>query len=140
MNDLVGIIRREEEMSEALERLARLRERAGHIAVEGHRQFNPGWHLALDLRNMLLVSECVARAALNRTESRGGHTRDDYPEMDRQWRRVNLVCTLNRTTEHGGDRISLRRREMPPLRKDLLELFEKEELIKYLTDEELTSE
>ncbi|MEU3328495.1 fumarate reductase/succinate dehydrogenase flavoprotein subunit [Streptomyces albus] len=140
MNDLVGIIRREEEMSEALERLARLRERASHIAVEGHRQFNPGWHLALDLRNMLLVSECVARAALNRTESRGGHTRDDYPEMDRQWRRVNLVCTLNRTTEHGGDRISLRRREMPPLRKDLLELFEKEELIKYLTDEELTSE
>ncbi|MFF8283440.1 fumarate reductase/succinate dehydrogenase flavoprotein subunit [Streptomyces albus] len=140
MNDLVGIIRREEEMSEALERLARLRERAGHIAVEGHRQFNPGWHLALDLRNMLLVSECVARAALNRTESRGGHTRDDYPEMDRQWRRINLVCTLNRTTEHGGDRISLRRREMPPLRKDLLELFEKEELIKYLTDEELTSE
>ncbi|NSC23684.1 fumarate reductase/succinate dehydrogenase flavoprotein subunit [Streptomyces albus subsp. chlorinus] len=142
MNDLVGIIRREEEMGEALERLAGLRERARRVRVEGHRQFNPGWHLALDLRNMLLVSECVARAALNRTESRGGHTRDDYPEMDREWRRANLVCTLKVAAAEDGaaDRISLRRREMPPIRKDLLELFEKEELIKYLTDEELTSE
>ncbi|MFE9331203.1 fumarate reductase/succinate dehydrogenase flavoprotein subunit [Streptomyces sp. NPDC006925] len=157
MNELVGIIRREEEMSEALERLAELRERARRAKVEGHRQFNPGWHLALDLRNMLLVSECVARAALNRTESRGGHTRDDHPEMDREWRRANLVCTLAATapepagTEAGAEagteaaagragRIALRRREMPPIRKDLLELFEKEELIKYLTDEELTSE
>ncbi|WP_369203015.1 fumarate reductase/succinate dehydrogenase flavoprotein subunit [Streptomyces sp. PU-14G] len=143
MNELVGIIRREEEMSEALERLADLRERAARATVEGHRQFNPGWHLALDLRNMLLVSECVARAALNRTESRGGHTRDDYPEMDREWRRANLVCALKAAAEGRGERaerISLRRREMPPIRKDLLELFEKEELIKYLTDEELTSE
>ncbi|WP_431985329.1 fumarate reductase/succinate dehydrogenase flavoprotein subunit [Streptomyces qinglanensis] len=159
MNELVGIIRREEEMSEALERLAELRERARRAKVEGHRQFNPGWHLALDLRNMLLVSECVARAALNRTESRGGHTRDDHPEMDREWRRANLVCTLagaapepagagseaaaEAGTETGAGRagrIALRRREMPPIRKDLLELFEKEELIKYLTDEELTSE
>ncbi|MDF4253630.1 fumarate reductase/succinate dehydrogenase flavoprotein subunit [Streptomyces sp. WMMB303] len=157
MNELVGIIRREEEMSEALERLAELRERARRAKVEGHRQFNPGWHLALDLRNMLLVSECVARAALNRTESRGGHTRDDHPEMDREWRRANLVCTLaaaapeppvpgaetgavaEAETGRAG-RIALRRREMPPIRKDLLELFEKEELIKYLTDEELTSE
>ncbi|MBO8202451.1 fumarate reductase/succinate dehydrogenase flavoprotein subunit [Streptomyces smyrnaeus] len=147
MNDLVGIIRREEEMSEALDRLAELRERARRAKVEGHRQFNPGWHLALDLRNMLLVSECVARAALNRTESRGGHTRDDHPEMDREWRRANLVCTLAAEGASGAEaetgragRIALRRREMPPIRKDLLELFEKEELIKYLTDEELTSE
>jgi succinate dehydrogenase / fumarate reductase flavoprotein subunit len=154
MNDLVGIIRREEEMSQALERLAQLRVRATYAGVEGHRQFNPGWHLAIDLRNMLLVSECVARAALNRTESRGGHTRDDYPDMDRQWRRSNLVCSLiddpvtpDAAAEPGaaseraeGDRISLRRRDMPPIRTDLLELFEKEELIKYLTDEELTSE
>ena len=94
MNDLVGIIRREGEMAQALERLAELRVRARRAGVEGHRQFNPGWHLALDLRNMLLVSECVARAALERTESRGGHTRDDHPTMDRDWRRVNLVCQL----------------------------------------------
>ncbi|GAA2072822.1 fumarate reductase/succinate dehydrogenase flavoprotein subunit [Streptomyces albiaxialis] len=140
MNDLVGIIRREDEMARALEKLAELRGRARRAGVEGHRQFNPGWHLSLDLRNMLLVSECVARAALNRTESRGGHTRDDYPEMDREWRRANLVCTLAEPGPESGGRISLRRREMPAIRTDLLELFEKEELIKYLTDEELTAE
>ncbi|WP_019545273.1 fumarate reductase/succinate dehydrogenase flavoprotein subunit [Streptomyces sulphureus] len=141
MNDLVGIIRREEEMEQALERLAELRRRAARLGVEGHRQFNPGWHLALDLRNMLLVSECVARAAVNRTESRGGHTRDDHPQMDREWRRANLVCTLGGTAQQSdpaAGRIALRRREMPPIRRDLLELFEKEELAKYLTDEELS--
>jgi len=143
MNDLVGIIRRESEMAEALGRLAALGERAERARVEGHRQFNPGWHLALDLRNMLLVSECVARAALERTESRGGHTRDDHPGMERSWRRVNLLCALAAEEPGGsgasGGRISLTRREMPPIRPDLLALFEKEELVKYLTDEELTA-
>ncbi|MET7638273.1 fumarate reductase/succinate dehydrogenase flavoprotein subunit [Streptomyces sp. NPDC005438] len=137
MNDLVGIIRREGEMAQALTRLAELRVRARRALVEGHRQFNPGWHLALDLRNMLLVSECVARAALERTESRGGHTRDDHPEMDREWRRVNLLCSL-READDGDGRIALTRRNMPPIREDLLALFEKDELLKYLTDEELT--
>ncbi|WP_055591106.1 fumarate reductase/succinate dehydrogenase flavoprotein subunit [Peterkaempfera griseoplana] len=132
MNDLVGIIRRAEEMSEALERLAALRQRAGRAVVEGHRQFNPGWHLSLDLRNMLLVSECVARAALERTESRGGHTRDDHPEMDRSWRSVNLCCSL---TESGA--VEVVRRPNPPIRPDLLDLFAAEELAKYLTEEEL---
>ncbi|MGH3313395.1 MAG: fumarate reductase/succinate dehydrogenase flavoprotein subunit [Streptomyces sp.] len=154
MNDLVGIIRRDEEMTQALERLSELRVRSTYAGVEGHRQFNPGWHLAIDLRNMLLVSECVARAALTRTESRGGHTRDDYPAMDRQWRRSNLVCTLaeepvslDASAEPGQaaeradrGRIDLHRRDMPAIRPDLLELFEKDELIKYLTDEELTTE
>ena len=79
MNDLVGIIRKEEEITQALARLDKLRERFKNIHVEGQRQFNPGWHLAIDMRNMLLVSECVAKAALQRTESRGGHTRDDHP-------------------------------------------------------------
>lgn len=144
MNDLVGIIRRADEMEEALRRLAALRDRAAHARVEGHRQFNPGWHLAIDLRNMLLVSECVARAALERTESRGGHTRDDFPGMDRDWRRVNLECRLadpdaDLTAGEGRHgRIRLRRIETPPIRPDLLELFEKDELVKYLTDEELS--
>jgi succinate dehydrogenase / fumarate reductase flavoprotein subunit len=132
MNDLVGIIRRDSEMREALVRLAALRERAAEAVVEGHRQFNPGWHLALDLRNMLLVSECVARAALLRTESRGGHTRDDYPEMDRAWRRVNLLCGLG---EDGA--VDVAQQLNPPMREDLMALFELEELQKYLTDEEL---
>jgi succinate dehydrogenase / fumarate reductase flavoprotein subunit len=137
MNDLVGIIRREAEMTEALDRLAGLAERARRVAVEGHRQYNPGWHLALDLRNMLLTSECVALAALERTESRGGHTRDDHPGMDPQWRRVNLLCTL-RDEETG--RIRLTRRDIPSMRADLLQLFEKDELAKYLTAEELTAQ
>ncbi|MFC0599740.1 fumarate reductase/succinate dehydrogenase flavoprotein subunit [Streptomyces palmae] len=143
MNDLVGIIRRAEEMEEALRRLAGLRVRARRIGVEGHRQFNPGWHLALDLRNMLLVSECVARAALERVESRGGHTRDDFPRMEREWRRVNLECRLvDPAQESAADpqrgQIRLRRAETPPIRPDLLDLFEKDELVKYLTDEELS--
>ncbi|MGW4566346.1 fumarate reductase/succinate dehydrogenase flavoprotein subunit [Streptomyces sp. NPDC004561] len=143
MNDLVGIIRREGEMEQALRKLAELRIRARRAGVEGHRQFNPGWHLALDLRNMLLVSECVARAALERTESRGGHTREDHPTMDRGWRNVNLLCTLADPTgglaaadpAHG--QIRLTRETTDPIRADLLALFEKEELVKYLAEEEL---
>ena len=86
MNSLVGIIRKANEVSEALDKLDELRERYKRVQVEGHRQFNPGWHLAIDLRNMLLVSECVAKAALERTERRGGHTRDDFPTMEAAWR------------------------------------------------------
>src|SRR5690606_34997350 len=83
MNDLVGIIRRDHEMRQALEKLAQLRVRARRAGVEGHRQFNPGWHLALDLRNMLLVSECVSRSALVRYEPRGGPARHDLYEPHR---------------------------------------------------------
>ncbi|GAA1974150.1 fumarate reductase/succinate dehydrogenase flavoprotein subunit [Kitasatospora viridis] len=134
MNDLVGIIRRAGEVKQALERLAELRDRAARVGVEGHRQFNPGWHLALDLRNMLLVSECVARAALLRRESRGGHTREDWPAMDRDWRRSNLVCGLS------GESVEVVRQPLPALRPDLLALFDRTELAKYFTPEELTDE
>ncbi|MEU2394620.1 fumarate reductase/succinate dehydrogenase flavoprotein subunit [Streptomyces sp. NPDC007369] len=139
MNDLVGIIRREGEMAEALRKLASLRTRAARAGVEGHRQFNPGWHLALDLRNMLLVSECVARAALERTESRGGHTREDCPSMERSWRAVNLLCrpVEPAPADPAADRIVLERVRTEPIRSDLLALFEKEELVKYLAEEEL---
>ena len=131
MNDLVGIIRTAEEIERALERLEDLKARAEHLTVEGHRQFNPGWHLALDLRNMLAVSECVARAALLRQESRGGHTRDDYPTMDPHWRGRNLICSAD------GDAIEVREQPMPAMRGDLLALFDKGELAKYLTPDEL---
>ncbi|CBG70260.1 putative succinate dehydrogenase flavoprotein subunit [Streptomyces scabiei 87.22] len=143
MNDLVGIIRREGEMEQALEKLADLRVRARRAGVEGHRQFNPGWHLALDLRNMLLVSECVARAALERTESRGGHTREDRPTMDRAWRRINLLCRLSdptggpETWDPAVGQIALTRETTEAIRPDLLALFDKEELVKYLAEEEL---
>jgi succinate dehydrogenase / fumarate reductase flavoprotein subunit len=132
MNDLVGIIRREGEVREALEMLDGLDERAKSVGVEGHRQFNPGWHLALDLRNMLAVCRCVALAALERTESRGGHTREDFPSMDPQWRGVNLICRLD---ESGS--VQLTRQPVPEIRQDLLELFERTELSKYLTEPEL---
>jgi len=131
MNELVGIIRKADEMEQALKKLDELRRRTEQVVVAGHRQFNPGWHLALDLRSMLTVSECVARAALERTESRGGHTRDDFPAMDADWRRVLLVCT------QSAEGIEVTREEQIPMREDLLELFERDELAKYFTDDEL---
>ncbi|BBZ46258.1 fumarate reductase/succinate dehydrogenase flavoprotein subunit [Mycobacterium parmense] len=136
MNDLVGIIRKADEVSEAIERLNKLRDRFKNMHVEGHRQYNPGWNLAIDLRNMLLVSECVAKAALQRTESRGGHTRDDHPAMDASWRKILLVCRAA-----GGDPVipdvEITREEQTPMRPDLLETFEISELEKYFTEEEL---
>jgi succinate dehydrogenase / fumarate reductase flavoprotein subunit len=132
MNDLVGLIRRESEMKTALVELDKLRAREANVSVPGGRAYNPGWHLALDLRNMLVVAESVAMAALERQESRGGHTRDDYPAMSPEWRKVNLVCSL------GPDgHVSLRRQEMVPMKTELLELFDIGELKKYMTDEEL---
>ncbi len=142
MNDLVGIIRREHEIREALDVLDDLHARAERVGVEGHRQFNPGWHLALDLRNMLAVCRCVALAALERTESRGGHTREDFPAMDPQWRGTNLVCRLvasggEGAPGEGGAPVELRHQPVPEIRLDLLELFERSELSKYLTEKEL---
>jgi succinate dehydrogenase / fumarate reductase flavoprotein subunit len=135
MNDLVGIIRREEEVKDALAELEKLRERAASVSVAGGRAYNPGWHLAQDLRNMLLVSDCVAQAALERQESRGGHTREDYPEMSPVWRQVNLVFALN---GDGEEKAHMSHQPLSPMRVDLLSLFEVSELKKYLTAEELT--
>jgi succinate dehydrogenase / fumarate reductase flavoprotein subunit len=138
MNDLVGIIRREDEMADALGRLEKLKERAAGVLVEGHRQFNPGWHLALDLRTLLLVSECVARAALERQESRGGHTRDDFPQASAEWRRINLICSLQAPGQDGGlGAVTVRRQPLSDMPPELLGLFERDELSKYMTDAEL---
>jgi succinate dehydrogenase / fumarate reductase flavoprotein subunit len=134
MNDLVGIIRKPEEIEEALKRLETFKARAPKAAAPGGRAFNPGWHLALDLRNMLLVSECVARAALLRQESRGGHTRDDFPAMSAEWRQKNLVCSAE------GDAVDVVEQPMIPMREDLIALFDRDELAKYLTDAELPQE
>jgi len=131
MSDLVGIIRREDEVKAALVELDKLRERAAKVCAPGGRAYNPGWHLALDLRNMLLIAECVAQAALERQESRGGHTRDDYPAMSPEWRKVNLICSL------AADGVMLQRQALVPMRTDLLELFDVSELRKYMTEEEL---
>jgi succinate dehydrogenase / fumarate reductase flavoprotein subunit len=131
MNDLVGIIRREQELKDALAALEKFKERAKALAVPGERAYNPGWHYAQDVRNMLLVGECVAMAALEREESRGGHTREDYPEMSPEWRKVNLILTLH------GDTIEMVHQPVPVIRQDLLDLFDVSELKKYMTKEEL---
>jgi succinate dehydrogenase / fumarate reductase flavoprotein subunit len=134
MGDLVGIIRKEDEIKAALAELEKLRARAANISAEGGPAYNPGWHLALDMRNILLIADCVAEAALERQESRGGHTRDDFPGMSPEWRKVNLVCTLD------GDHVVLKKQPMVPMRADLLALFDRGELKKYYTDAELPPE
>ena len=131
MSDLVGIIRKEDEIKTALAELEKLRARAAQVSAEGGRAYNPGWHVALDLRNILLIADCVAQAALERQESRGGHTRDDFPAMSPEWRKVNLICTLD------GDRVAVKRQPMVPMRDDLMALFDRAELKKYYTDAEL---
>jgi succinate dehydrogenase / fumarate reductase flavoprotein subunit len=93
MQDLVGIVRKEGEMQEALSGLAKLRERAKHVRVQGNREYNPGWHTALDLGNLLTVSEAITRCALERKESRGGHFRDDYPDKDPASAKYNHVIS-----------------------------------------------
>ncbi len=91
MQDLVGIVRREEELHQALEALQQLKARARQAGVMGNREYNPGWHTALDLSNLLLISEAITRAALQRKESRGAHFRDDYPARDEAAGKFNLV-------------------------------------------------
>ncbi|MEK7378281.1 MAG: FAD-binding protein, partial [Candidatus Binatota bacterium] len=91
MQNLVGIIRTEKELKQALDKLATFKQRLTKVSVEGNRQYNPGWHLALDLYSMLAVSEAVTLAAIERKESRGGHTRDDYPKTDPKFAKVNVV-------------------------------------------------
>jgi succinate dehydrogenase / fumarate reductase flavoprotein subunit len=131
MNDLVGIIRVGAEMREAIEKLELMKERAKHVSVSGDTKFNPGWHIALDLMNMLLVSEAVAKSAMEREESRGGHTRDDFPTMDPKWRAIHVI------TSWDGSKVSTERQTLPPLPKELAELFDGEELKKYLLPDEL---
>jgi succinate dehydrogenase / fumarate reductase flavoprotein subunit len=134
MSDLVGIIRKEDDIKEALAELEKLRARAANVSAEGGPAYNPGWHLALDLRNILLIADCVAEAALERQESRGGHTRDDFPGMSPEWRKVNLIAVLD------GDHVALKKQPMTPMRSDLLALFDRGELAKYYTDAELPPE
>lgn len=135
MNDLVGIIRNAGELEQALVRIEEFKARFAAVTVDGGRHYNPGWHLAIDLRNMLLVSECVAKAALQRTESRGGHTRDDHPGMDSNWRKTLLVCRAS--DDRVVPDITVTPEAQTGMREDLLELFEISELEKYYTDQEL---
>jgi succinate dehydrogenase / fumarate reductase flavoprotein subunit len=119
MQDLVGIVRKESEMREALVGIQALRERAKHVRVVGNREYNPGWHTALDLDNLLTVSEAITLCAIERKESRGGHFRDDYPDKDPAAAKFNLV------TFKGPDgQMKLRRQPIPPLPPELAQVVE----------------
>jgi succinate dehydrogenase / fumarate reductase flavoprotein subunit len=117
MQDLVGIVRREEEMQRAVQGLAALRERAARAGVGGHREYNPGWHTALDLANLLTVAEAVTRAALVRRESRGAHFRDDAPG------KVEAFGKVNHVVRKGPDgAMQVQPAPVPPLREDLAQV------------------
>jgi succinate dehydrogenase / fumarate reductase flavoprotein subunit len=112
MQEHVGIVRTESEMQHALGGIATLRARATKAGVTGNRDYNPGWHTALDLRNLLDVAEAVTRSALERQESRGGHFREDFPGKDAEWARWNVRVAR---TADGGMRVSRSEiRELPP--------------------------
>jgi succinate dehydrogenase / fumarate reductase flavoprotein subunit len=113
MQDLVGIIRTKAELQQALVRLDALKSRAERIAVAGGRVYNPSWHLALDLKTMLLISEAVTRSALMREESRGGHTREDFPKPDPEWGKKNVV------TRGRGGKLELRTEPVPDIPEEL---------------------
>ena len=121
MQSLVGIIRTEGELKKALEEIAVFKQRLGRVTVEGGRAFNPAWHLTLDLLAMLAVSEAVTRAALERKESRGGHTRDDYPKADPKWGKVNVVL------RRKNDEISVSPEPLLEMPDDLKKLVEEKQ-------------
>jgi succinate dehydrogenase / fumarate reductase flavoprotein subunit len=121
MQDLVGIVRQASEMEEALARLAAFNARAAAAGVEGHREYHPGWHTCLDLRNLLAVSEAITRSALERKESRGGHFRDDFPEKDAAY------ATFNVAVAQGADgAMKVSRRPIPPLPEELQKVIEEQ--------------
>jgi len=130
-HNLVGIIRTGTELKEAIEKIAEIRKRSANVAVSGGRKFNPGFHLAFDLDNMLLVAESTAKSAISREESRGGHTRDDFPGMDSGWRQSNHIASFD------GSQVSVRKQALPFMPKELFDLFDVEELKKYMTPDEV---
>jgi len=130
-HNLVGIIRTRTEIEEAIAKIADIRARSKNVAVAGGRKFNPGFHLAFDLDNMLLVAESTAKSALLREESRGGHTRDDFPGMNNVWRQVNHISSFD------GNQVNIKAQALPVIPKELFDLFDVHELEKYMTPAEI---
>ena len=119
MQKLVGIVRRESEMVEALEGLQKLKTRAATVRVPGNREYNPGWHTAIDLKNLLIVSEAIVHSAIARKESRGGHFREDFEDKKAEF------GAFNHLIEQGGDgTMQLRRHPIPPMRDELKKIVE----------------
>jgi succinate dehydrogenase / fumarate reductase flavoprotein subunit len=118
MQSDVGIIRVQAELDRAVQKIGELRDRLKRVRVEGHRQFNPGWHLALDLRSLLVCAEAVARAASARKESRGGHARDDFPKTDPAFGKVNMVVRKH------GEALTVSQEPIPEMPAELKALLE----------------
>ena len=114
-----GIVRREDEMLRALQEVEQLQEAAKRVGVPGNREYNPGWHTALDLSNLLTISEAIARAAIERKESRGGHFRDDYPDKDPAYGTFNI--TLRKAADGT---MQLERVPIPPMPPELKAVIE----------------
>jgi succinate dehydrogenase / fumarate reductase flavoprotein subunit len=119
MQELVGIVRQQKEMEKALDGIGKLKDRAAKVGVQGHREYNPGWHTALDLKHLLTVSEAITKSALDRKESRGGHFRDDFPNKDPEAAKYNTV--LSKATDGS---MKLRREPIPPLPAELKQVIE----------------
>ena len=119
MQDLVGIVRREDEMQRALDGLQKLWDRARHVGVGGNREYNPGWHTALDLKSLLTISEAITRAAIDRKESRGAQFRDDFPDKDAAFGKVNTVLKK----ERDGS-MQIRREPIPEMPAELKQIIE----------------
>ncbi len=121
MQDLVGIVRREDELKQALDGVGKLKARAEKVGVVGNREYNPGWHTALDLNHLLTVSEAIAKAAIERKESRGGHFRDDYPKKDDAYATFNTVVW-----KQPDGSMKLRREPIPAMPDELKKVIEEQ--------------
>ncbi len=122
MQELVGIVRTEPEMLMGLEEISKFQKRAGEVAVQGNREYNSGWHTALDLPNLLIVSEAITRSALERRESRGGHFREDYPDKDKAFGEFNIIV------RRGPDgEMKVVRQNIPPMPAELKQIVEEQQ-------------
>ena len=119
MQDLVGIVRTESEMQQALEGLEKLKQRAAKVAVTGNVDYNPGWHTALDLHNLLAVAEAITRAAIERKESRGGQYREDFSQKDAEWGTKNIVVK-----KQADGRMSITETPIPEMPAQLKQIIE----------------
>ena len=122
MQDLVGIVRTEDELKQGLAQVEKLQERSKRVAVDGNREYNPGWHTAMDLSNLLTVSEAITRSAIERKESRGGHFREDYPEKDKLLAQINIIVRRG-----SGGEMKVVRQPIPPMPDELTQIIKEQQ-------------